>query len=109
MTTPANCPSFDVTPGTYRIVSACGLSTLDQLELWRQACPNIQCSEDGTDCWVQFRPVGTLIALTETHNPLIVETPGHYRLMFTGPANVNVSVCVDDPYAVTPTMRSAGV
>jgi hypothetical protein len=109
MTTPSNCFSFDVVAGTYRIVSAVGLSTLDQLELWRRACPEINCPGDGTDAWIQFRPVGTLITLTETHNPLIVETPGQYRLMFTGPVNTNVSVCVDDPYAVTPTMRSAGV
>ena len=109
MSTPAPCVSFEVTPGTYRIVSACGMEPTDSLELWRRACPNLDCPDDGTDCWIPFRPNGTQPRLTELVNPLIVETPGHYRMVFSGPTNVNVVVCVDDPYTVTPTMRSNGV
>ncbi|MEY4909926.1 MAG: hypothetical protein RL260_3644 [Pseudomonadota bacterium] len=109
MATNDSCFKFDVVAGSYRVVSACGMSTLDALELWRQACPNLQCEDDGTDCWIKMQPNGTLISITETHNPLIVETPGQYKLMFTGPVNANVSVCVGDPYFVNPTMLSAGV
>jgi len=109
MSHPSSCVSFVVDPNTYRIVSACGLDTSDQLELWRQACPNINCPDDGTDCWIPYRPAGELVTLTEARNPLIVETPGSYRMMFTGPTNSDVSVCVSDAYHVTVMSRTAGV
>jgi hypothetical protein len=108
MSTPLACVSFEVLPGTYRIVSACGMEATDALELWRQACPNVNCPDDGTDCWIQFRPDGHVVTLTELANPLIVETPGKYRMAFSGVTNTSVTVCVDDPYQVTPTSTSRG-
>ena len=74
------CFSFSVDPGTYRIISGVNLDDEDFLDLWRLACPAIDC-DDTTELWIPFRPGCELISLTATCNPLVVTTPGRYRLI----------------------------
>ena len=106
-----NCFSFSVQPGTYVVVSGVNLDEEDVLDLWRLACPQIEC-DPSTELWIPFRPYGascdgptgcTQISLTESCNPLIVTTPGRYQLRFRGITNTNVTVCTDDPIPVATT------
>ena len=94
------CFSFSVEPGTYRVISGVNLDDEDFLDLWRLACPAIDCA-DSTELWIPYRPNCELISLTTTCNPLVVSTPGRYRLNFRGLTNTAVTVCVGDPYPIT--------
>lgn len=111
-----SCFSFSVQPGTYVIVSGVGMDDEDVLDLWRLACPQIEC-DPTTELWIPFRPYGlgcqtngcAQVSLTDACNPLIVQTPGRYQLRFRGVTNPAVTVCVGDPIPTSTSMTINGV
>lgn len=111
------CFNFAVQPGTYVVVSGVNLDDEDVLDLWRLACPQIEC-DPATELWIPYRPFGVgcsttggcvQVSLTEQCNPLIVQVPGRYQLRFRGMTNPNVTVCVGDPIPVAATTHIHGV
>ncbi len=99
---------FSLGPCKTAVVSAGGLALTDTMTLWRKACPEKTCPGDGTDIWIPFSPKGCSAGITLENNPLLVNLPGEYRVMFDGIINPDVTVCVDEVAQCCASSQSCG-
>jgi hypothetical protein len=94
---PPGAVPLTVSVGKHRYVSAAGLVPADKLVLYRKACQEANCPNDGTAVWAPVIVCGKDYSLRSNNTLMCISIPGDYYLAFeSGTPPAGVQVCVDD-------------
>jgi hypothetical protein len=84
-----------VVPKTVVVLTLSGLADSD-VQVLEYLADHADCvGQEQFDVWVPFSPGGCQWAMSAKHNPLMLDTPGTYRLCAFGAPQPNVKLTID--------------
>ena len=83
---------FYIGPDEQALISVGGLFEGEEYIVYRLACTTCDPEDER---WVEYRPDGALLLLTQEKNPVVIAQSGWYKVEPNGVVNCDAIVCYD--------------